>query len=373
MGESQSTIDIATLFRTAHRPVRPFRSIELFAGAGGMALGMEHAGIEHLLLNDFDRYAAATLRRNRPQWPIVHGDVAEIDFTPFADKVDVLTGGFPCQAFSYAGKKMGLEDTRGTLFYEFARALKETRPALFLAENVRGLLSHDTGRTLKTILSVFRSMGYRVLEPTVLKAIKYRVPQKRERLIIVGIREDYADKVTFSWPEECTEEYTLKDALKKGTLYPSDVPPSPGQTYPEKKKAILEKVPPGGYWRDLPIEDQKAYMMKSFTSVAAKPASPAVSPGMSPVSPSPAPQLRNRPSGATPMRPARSPSESTPASRRFPTNGSSKAPSPSSTNRSATPSRSTSPTRWALRLSPHSTRSRSWICYRLRSMKDLSH
>ncbi len=264
MGESQSTIDIAALFRTAHRPVRPFRSIELFAGAGGMALGMEHAGIEHLLLNDFDRYAAATLRRNRPEWPVVHGDVAEIDFAPYAGEVDVLTGGFPCQAFSYAGKKMGFEDTRGTLFYEFARALKETRPALFLAENVRGLLNHDKGRTLETILSVFRSMGYHVLEPKVLKAVKYRVPQKRERLIIVGIREDYADKVTFSWPEECTEEYTLKDALKKGTLYPTDVPPSPGQTYPEKKKVILDKVPPGGYWRDLPLEDQKAYMMKSF-------------------------------------------------------------------------------------------------------------
>lgn len=264
MGEAQSVIALAELLHAAKRPLRSYKSIELFAGAGGMALGMERAGLHHVLLNDFDRYAAATLKKNRPQWHIIHGDVAKIDFTPYRGQVDVLTGGFPCQAFSYAGKKRGLEDTRGTLFYEFARALKETKPNLFLAENVKGLLNHDKGRTLRTIVSVFEEMGYEVLEPKVLKAIHYHVPQKRERLFIVGIKKRYAKRVSFAWPAPSQKIYTLKDALKKGALFSSDVPASSGQTYPPKKKEVLDLVPPGGYWRDLPLEIQKSYMMKSF-------------------------------------------------------------------------------------------------------------
>jgi len=243
---------------------RTYKSIELFAGAGGLALGFEQAGIEHLLLNDFDKYASDTLKLNRPKWNVVHGDVATIDFKPFRDQVDLLTGGFPCQAFSYAGKKMGLEDTRGTLFYEFARGLKESQPKVFLAENVKGLRSHDGGRTLQTMIDVFESMGYHIFEPQVLKAIHYRVPQKRERLFIVGVKREYSDKVSFHWPKADKRVYTLKDALKKGELYDSDVAISNGQQYPEKKKKVLELVPAGGYWRDLPIDMQKEYMMKSF-------------------------------------------------------------------------------------------------------------
>ncbi len=264
MGELQSTISLSNHFASSVEPLRPYRTIELFAGAGGMALGMERAGLHHILLNDFDRYAARTLKRNRPHWHVVHGDIAKIDFQAYKGKVDVVTGGFPCQAFSYAGKKRGLEDTRGTLFYEFARALKESQPKLFLAENVKGLLSHDKGRTLETMVTVFESMGYEVLEPRLLKAIHYRVPQKRERVFIVGIQKKYASKVTFEWPKQYGRYYTLKDALKKGELFESDVPPSIGQEYPENKRKILELVPAGGYWRDLPLELQKSYMMKSF-------------------------------------------------------------------------------------------------------------
>lgn len=240
-----------------------YRSIELFAGAGGLALGLEEVGIHHVLLNEIDKHAVATLRQNRPDWNVLCEDIKNIDFKPYCG-VDLVTGGFPCQAFSYAGKKRGLEDTRGTLFYEFARALKESNAKVFLAENVRGLLSHDQGKTIKTIVAAFEELGYYVYAPKLLKAIHYDVPQKRERIFIVGVKKAYKEQAKLLWPAPNKKLYTLKDALKKGDLYPCDVPKSHGQQYPEKKKKVLEQVPAGGYWRDLPLEVQKAYMQKSF-------------------------------------------------------------------------------------------------------------
>lgn len=244
------------------KPKREYNSIELFAGAGGLALGLEQAGIEHIMLNEIDRHACATLRTNRPDWNVVEGDVSEVDFTSYKGKVDIVTGGFPCQTFSYAGKKMGFEDARGTMFYEFARCVKETEPLICIGENVRGLLNHDGGKTLATMVGILEDMGYDVVVPQVLKAIHYKVPQKRERLLIVGIKK--GSGIKFNYPKPQPHIYTLKDALKKGRLFDKNVPKSEGQTYTERKKEILDLVPPGGYWRDLPIEIQKEYMMKSF-------------------------------------------------------------------------------------------------------------
>lgn len=238
--------------------------LELFAGAGGMALGLEKAGLKSVLLNEIDSHACKTLRINRPEWNVVEGDVSQVDFTPYRDTVDVLAGGFPCQAFSYAGKKLGFEDTRGTLFFEFARAVKEINPKVLLAENVRGLLNHDDGRTLETIKNIITDLGYTLFEPRVLKAIFYKVPQKRERLIIVAVRNDLANDIDYEWPSSYNKILTLKDALKKGELYDTDVPESDGQKYPKRKAEILSMVPPGGYWRDLPEDIQKEYMLKSF-------------------------------------------------------------------------------------------------------------
>ena len=246
------------------KPLRPYRLIELFAGTGGLALGLEKAGFHALLLNEIDKHACATLRNNRPHWHVVEGDVAQIDFTPYRGRVDLLTGGFPCQAFSYAGKKLGFEDARGTLFFEFARAVSEVRPKVLMAENVRGLLKHDGGRTLQTIAAIIDELGYELVEPRVLKAMFYQVPQKRERLFLIAVRKDLSDLATFKWPSPYHRIMTLKDALKKGELYDCDVPPSEGQRYPEQKRKVLAMVPPGGYWRDLPPDIQKAYMKKSY-------------------------------------------------------------------------------------------------------------
>lgn len=243
-------------------PHRDFGVVELFAGAGGLALGLEKAGLKCKLLNEIEKWPCETLRRNRPNWNVVEQDVAQLDFTPFHGQIDVVTGGFPCQAFSYAGKKLGLDDARGTLFYEFARAVKEIQPLVALGENVRGLVAHEDGRTLAGMVSILDELGYDVVPPQVLKAIHYRVPQKRERLFLVAIRRGTG--INFNYPQPHKEIFTVRDALKAGRLFETDAPASPGQIYPPRKKEIMAMVPPGGYWRDLPIEIQKEYMLKSF-------------------------------------------------------------------------------------------------------------
>lgn len=229
-------------------------SIDLFAGAGGTALGLENAGIKHIALNEWDKAAAATLRLNRPNWNVIEGDIAGVDFSEYEGKVDIVEGGFPCQAFSYAGKKMGFEDVRGTLFYEFARVVKEVKPKLAIGENVKGLLTHDGGRTLKAMVGILQDLGYKV-GYRLLRAQYYDVPQKRERLVIIAVRNDIKSPILY--PLEHDYTVSLREAI-------GDKPQSAGQEYSEYKKSIMSLVPEGGYWRNLPIEKQKEYMMTSF-------------------------------------------------------------------------------------------------------------
>jgi len=272
----------------AVKPVRDFKSVELFAGAGGLAIGLESAGFKHIALNELDKSASRTLRTNisgselldnledinnrlidasieKPL--ILNNDISKINFKPLKGKVDFLSGGFPCQAFSYAGNKHGFEDTRGTLFFEFARAIKEIQPTVFLGENVKGLLNHEDGKTLDTIKNTIKELGYTLIPPKVLKAIFYRVPQKRERLFLVGIKNEVAEKIdlnSFKWPSPCEKIYTVKDGLKSGELFETDVPESDGQSYPLRKQQIMKEVPQGGYWRDLDDDLQQEYMKGSY-------------------------------------------------------------------------------------------------------------
>ena len=243
-------------------PIRDFSVLELFAGAGGLAVGLESAGLKCVGLNEIDKWACQTLRTNRPNWNVLEGDVRSFDFTKYHNKVDVVTGGFPCQAFSYAGKKLGLNDARGTLFYEFARVVKEVNPPICIGENVRGLLSHENGKTLQGMISILDEIGYNVVPVQVLKAINFKVPQKRERLILVGVRKDIDLK--FEYPKPYKSIYNLSDALKKGKLFDCNVPKSEGAKYPKYKKEVLDLVPQKGYWRDLPLEIQKKFMGQSF-------------------------------------------------------------------------------------------------------------
>ena len=236
--------------------------LELFAGAGGLAVGMEKAGLKCVALNEIDKHACETLKVNRPNWKVLEGDIKNFNFSEYHNQVDVVTGGFPCQAFSYAGKRLGFEDARGTLFYEFARVVKEVNPPICIGENVKGLLNHDSGKTLLGMISILDEIGYNVVPVQVLKAINFKVPQKRERLILVGIRKDIS--VKYEYPKPYNKIYNLSDALKKGELFDTNVPKSVGAKYPESKKTVLDLVPPKGYWRDLPVEIQKEFMGASF-------------------------------------------------------------------------------------------------------------
>lgn len=247
---------VATTKVKAHRQLT---SIELFAGAGGLALGLEDAGFDHIGLVEFDKDAANTLKSNRPDWNVIWDDIANISpldlprvFDVEVGELDLLSGGAPCQAFSYAGKKLGLEDARGTLFYHFAKFLTQLQPKAFLFENVRGLISHDKGRTYRVILEIFAEAGYDI-EREVLNSWNYGVAQKRERLITVGIRNDLTKQVNIRFPQRHAYKPVLSDVLKA-------VPDSDGAQYSEYKRRIFELVPPGGYWRDIPETIAREYM-----------------------------------------------------------------------------------------------------------------
>ncbi|EGG40397.1 MULTISPECIES: DNA cytosine methyltransferase [Streptococcus] len=237
--------------------------IELFAGAGGLALGIERAGFESIGLIEFDKAASETLKSNRPDWNVIHEDIEKISplnleelFNIRKGELDLLSGGAPCQSFSYAGNRLGLEDARGTLFYHYAVFLDKLQPKMFLFENVRGLVTHDKGKTFRTIMEIFEAEGYTV-QWRVLNAWDYGVAQKRERMIMVGIRNDLTDKITFEYPEPHDYKPVLKDILL-------DCPSSVGAQYSEYKKKIFELVPPGGYWRDIPENIAKEYMKSTW-------------------------------------------------------------------------------------------------------------
>ena len=243
---------------TIHR-CKKFTSIELFAGAGGLALGLEKAGFNTIGLVELNNDAANTLKMNRPEWNVINDDIANIScldlelfFNINKGDLDLLSGGAPCQSFSYAGKRLGLEDARGTLFYHYAVFMQKLQPKTFLFENVRGLLTHDGGRTYQTILDVFEASGY-VVNTEVLNAWDYGVAQKRERLIMIGIRDNLRDRIWIDSPQHHEYKPVLRDVL-------FNVPPSEGAQYSESKRKIFELVPPGGYWRDICEDIAKEYM-----------------------------------------------------------------------------------------------------------------
>ena len=242
--------------------------IEVFAGCGGLSTGLEKAGITPLLLVDNDATCVETLKANHtnPQTVVECKSVKDLHLHSYKDRVDLLAGGVPCQAFSQAGLRKGLEDDRGNLFYDFIRLIDECEPKVFLIENVVGLTTHDNGNTFASILDLLRStttnrLQYHI-QHQIMNALDYGVAQKRKRVIIIGVRADLA-AIPYQFPPPLQHRPTLRDAL-------ANCPPSEGMRYPQKKIDVMRLVPPGGCWVDLPDDVKRAYMGKSMESGGGK-------------------------------------------------------------------------------------------------------
>ena len=191
-----------------------YRTVDLFAGVGGIRLGFEQTGmIKNVFSAEIDKYACKTYEANFGENP--YCDVTKIKPEDIPD-FDVLLAGFPCQAFSIAGKRGGFEDTRGTLFFDVARIIKHKRPKAFLLENVKGLVNHDKGKTFKTILNVLEELNYETFWK-ILNSKDYGVPQNRERIYIVGFdKKRYANKqIDFDFPPKEDTKVTLKEILEQ--------------------------------------------------------------------------------------------------------------------------------------------------------------
>jgi DNA (cytosine-5)-methyltransferase 1 len=225
--------------------------IEVCSGCGGLSSGFIEAGFTPILINELDKTFCKTLRKNHPGVTVVEGSMVDLDLTPHRGKVDVLQGGVPCQAFSQAGERKGLDDPRGQLITHFNKLINDCDPRVFLVENVKGLMTHNKGETLRGILTLFANNGKYTVYHKVLNAKDYDVPQKRERILIVGVHSSITK--TFTYPEKSKTSVVLKDVLM-------NVPPSIGATYPEHKADVMRRVPQGGCWVNLPEDIQKAYM-----------------------------------------------------------------------------------------------------------------
>jgi DNA (cytosine-5)-methyltransferase 1 len=185
-----------------------FTFIDLFAGVGGFRIAMQKLGGNCVFSSEIDRYAKKSYELNFGEVPF--GDITKINEKDIPDH-DILCAGFPCQAFSIAGKRKGFDETRGTLFFDIARIIKEKQPKAFFLENVKGLTNHDRGRTLKTILKVLRkNLKYEVPDPKVMNAKDFGVPQNRERIFIVGFRKDIKN-VNFEYPAPTDKDKTFAD------------------------------------------------------------------------------------------------------------------------------------------------------------------
>lgn len=206
----------------------PYKMIDLFSGIGGTRLGFYQTGkVSVVFSSEIDKFAVKTYKANFGEEPL--GDITKINEKSIPEH-DILVGGFPCQAFSQAGKKLGFDDTRGTLFFDIARIIKEKRPKAFLLENVKNLKTHDKGRTFNIIESTLRDLNYDV-NTIILKAKDFGLPQNRERIYIVGFnKEKISNYKEFNFPspqyiktsvgdileKNVDDKYTISDTLWKG-------------------------------------------------------------------------------------------------------------------------------------------------------------
>jgi len=202
-------------FPEPHTP--KFTFIDLFAGIGGFRIAMQNLGGKCVFTSEWDTEAQKTYRANFGEVPF--GDITKEETKKFIpDGFQVLCAGFPCQAFSIAGKRGGFEDTRGTLFFDVAEIIKRKKPKAIFLENVKGLRNHNGGKTLATILNVLRNdLGYFVPEPQIMNAKEFGVPQNRERIYIVGFRKDLGI-TEFEYPKPKNIDVSFSQIKEKKTV-----------------------------------------------------------------------------------------------------------------------------------------------------------
>lgn len=191
-----------------------FKFIDLFAGIGGFRIAMQNLGGKCVFTSEWDKEAQRTYRANFGEVPF--GDITKEETKKYIpDDFDLLCAGFPCQAFSIAGRRCGFEDTRGTLFFDVAEIIKRKRPKAIFLENVKGLRNHNGGKTLETILNVLRNdLNYFIPEPKIMNAKDFGVPQNRERIYIVGFRKD-TGITKFEYPNPLKKKVTFSQVKEK--------------------------------------------------------------------------------------------------------------------------------------------------------------
>ncbi|MGR3219730.1 MAG: DNA cytosine methyltransferase [Candidatus Anammoxibacter sp.] len=194
-----------------------FKFIDLFAGIGGFRIALQNLGGKCVFTSEWDKKAKETYKANFGEVPF--GDITKKETKNYIPSgFDVLCAGFPCQAFSIAGKRGGFEDTRGTLFFDVAKIIKTHKPKAFFLENVKGLINHGGGKTLSTILNVLREdFGYFVPYPQIINAKNFGVPQNRERIYIVGFRKDLGI-TEFKYPKPLSKKTTISDIIEKNVV-----------------------------------------------------------------------------------------------------------------------------------------------------------
>ena len=255
---SQSTIqNLYTLGKTGKK--KP-KLLSLFSGCGGMDLGFKQAGYEIVWANDFEHWSCQTYAKNFGPH-IVECSIVDVDFEDTPDDIDVITGGFPCQDFSMTSKRGGLETDRGNLYKQFVRAVEAKKPKVFIAENVKGLLTANKGMAIKQISEDFAELGYK-LDINLYNFAEYGAPQLRERVLIVGVRHDVDYEFTKPEPTHNTDNYvTAGQALEGVEKVPYN---NEHQNIKEKTREMLKLIPEGKNFTAIPKESP--YYVKGMIS-----------------------------------------------------------------------------------------------------------
>lgn len=238
-----------------------FTFIEVCAGAGGLSNGLIKAGLTPILLNDIDKDCCKTLEKNHENVKVKCCPFEDLELDEYIENIDLLTGGVPCQAFSHAGKREGLDDPRGELIIKFVEMVNKLKPKMFMIENVKGLLTHNGGKTIDTIVKFMEESGLYNVRYKLLNATEYNVPQKRERVFIIGVLKKYDKK--FKYPTPLETKVLLKDVL-------TNVPISECAKYSEEKIKLFKLIQQGGCWINLPEDLQKSYLGNSYYSGGGK-------------------------------------------------------------------------------------------------------